>query len=86
MVSRRQVAAEVAGRLRGGRKQALLQAAAWLVASGRSRQARYLARDIAAALAEGGYVLTEVTTAQPLTEHTRRQVVSFVKEQLGRTR
>lgn len=83
MVSRMQVAAGVADQMEAGRAQAVKSAAAWLVDHGRIREARYLARDVAAILADRGYLLVNVTTARPLDEGARQKIVAFIKEQTG---
>jgi len=82
--SRLQIASVVADRLVAhDRKQVVEAAAAWLVSTGRARQARYLARDVAAALANRGYVLVQVTTARALSEGAREDLVRFIKRHTG---
>ena len=83
MASRMQVATYVADHLEDDRKGTLRSAAAWLLAKGQARQARYLARDVAAVMAGRGYVLAVVTTAKPLTAEARAHVEHFVKEATG---
>jgi len=83
MVSRTQVAAELAKRLGSDRRKAVRQTAAWLVATGRARQARYLARDVAGTLADDGYVLAQVTTARPLHDPARKELAGFIKNRTG---
>jgi F0F1-type ATP synthase delta subunit len=83
MVSRVQVAAFVAERLASERPKMLRDAAAWLIETGRIRQARYLARDVAAILADRGYVLVRVTSARPLEGEARASIERFVREQTG---
>ena len=83
MASRAQVAAVVAEKLRDDRSGAVEAAAAWLKDTGRGREASYLARDVAAALAKRGYVYVRVTTARPLEGIARKQVEAFVKAQTG---
>ena len=84
MASRTQVAGVVAERLaRHDRRGAVRAAAAWMVSTGRARQARYLARDVATALAGRGYVLAEITTARPLHEAARAELVRFIKQETG---
>jgi F-type H+-transporting ATPase subunit delta len=78
-----QVAAYVAGRLRDDRAGAVRSAAAWLADGGRARQATYLARDIAEVLAQRGYVLARITTAQALSPEARSHVERFIKEATG---
>src|SRR4051812_44647467 len=83
MASRLQVAEYLADRLEGGRKDAVQAAAAWLLDNGRGRDARYLARDAAAALAERGHVLAQVVTARPLTAEALAEVEAFIKKTTG---
>ncbi|HEY2004059.1 MAG TPA: F0F1 ATP synthase subunit delta [Candidatus Saccharimonadia bacterium] len=83
MVSRVQVAEYVADKLTSGRREALREAAAWLVAHGKARQARYLARDVAQVLADRGYVYAQVTTARPLTNRARDEVEDFIRTHTG---
>jgi F0F1-type ATP synthase delta subunit len=83
MVSRFQVAKAVAGRIRSDRTDAVQAAAAWLVETGRKRDAGYLAQDVARILAQSGYVFVRVTTARPLNDESRLMVERFVKEQTG---
>lgn len=83
MTSRTQVAEYVADHLTTERPTALRSAAAWLVARGRSRQAQYLAQDVATVLAGRGYVLARVTTARPLSAASRTAVEAFVRRETG---
>lgn len=83
MASRMQVASYVAGKLTTDRAQAVRAAAAWLSAHGHSRQAPYLARDVAQVLSESGYLLARVTTARPLSDEGRKYVEQFLKDQVG---
>ena len=83
MTTRTQVAEYLADQLTSGRSSAVQQAAAWLVSRGRARQARYLARDVAAALVERGYVYARVTTARPLSAGARTAVETFIKRETG---
>lgn len=83
MASRTQVATYVADHLENGRTAAVQAAAAWLVDAGRGRDARYLARDIAAVLEARGHVLAEVTTARPMSAEARATVESFIKQATG---
>ncbi len=85
MATRTQVADYVATKLSAGRSTAVREAAAWLVATGRARQAPYLARDVAKALSEQGYVYARITTARPLSDETRRQIEAFLRHITGAT-
>jgi F0F1-type ATP synthase delta subunit len=83
MASRMQVAQYVADELPKDRTKAVQAAAAWLVERGRGRDARYLARDVAAVLAAQGHVLAQVITARPLEAGARQAVEGFIKETTG---
>lgn len=85
MASRMQVATYLADRLADGRTEAVQAAAAWLVAGGRGREARYLARDAAVALAERGHVLAQVITARPMDPAAVKTVEDFIKQTTGAT-
>lgn len=85
MVSRTQIAAFVADKLSTDRETAVRSAAAWLVASGRSGQARYLARDVARELAARGYVLVRVTSARPLDSAALQEIEQFIKHETHAT-
>lgn len=86
MASRVQVAEYVADRLATDRGEALREAASWLVAHGKARQARYLVRDVAQVLADRGYVYVRITTARPLSAAARTRVEDFVREHTGAKR
>ena len=83
MASRVQVAEYVADKLATDRGEALREAASWLVAHGKARQARYLVRDVAQVLADRGYVYARITTARPLSEPARKRVEDFIREHTG---
>jgi F-type H+-transporting ATPase subunit delta len=83
MASRLQVATYIADRLEHDRKAVLQSAAAWLSEKGRTRQAPYLARDIAQVLATRGYVLAKVTTARPLSHEATKEIAGYVAEVTG---
>jgi F-type H+-transporting ATPase subunit delta len=83
MASRTQVAAYVADHLEQGRAEAIRSAAAWLMDHGQARGAEYLARDVAAVLAERGYVTVRVVTARPLSLGARQRIETYVREQTG---
>lgn len=83
MASRMQVAAYVADHLTDDRPGAVRSVAAWLLAKGQSRQARYLARDVAQVLTTRGYVLAQITTARPLGSEARAKIEQFIKEVTG---
>jgi len=83
MASRAQVAAHVADALPDGRTDALRSAAAWLVSTGRGRQAEYLARDVAKIMAGRGYVSATVTTARAVSDEARGQIEAFIRHATG---
>lgn len=85
MASRLQVAGHVADHLASGRQGAVQAAAAWLVSTGRTRQAQYLASDVATILASRGHVLVTVTTARPLGAEARTGIEAYVKRLTGAT-
>jgi len=80
MVSRTQVAAHVANALDSDRAGAMKSAAAWLVNTGRERQAGYLARDVAKVLAGRGYVSAKVTTARRMSDETQSRIETYIME------
>jgi hypothetical protein len=83
MASRMQVATYIAEHLTSDRKSAVRSAAAWLTNAGHSRQAGYLARDVAAILASRGHVLAEVTSARPLNDAARKSIEIYIKSATG---
>ena len=83
MISRLQVATNVADRLAGDRAGAVRQAAAWLLDTGRTAQAKYLAGDVASILAQRGYVSVTVTTARPLSGAALEQIKAYIRAQTG---
>jgi F0F1-type ATP synthase delta subunit len=78
VISRAQVASYVADKLPRDRGNAIMQAAAWLVATGRQNQARYLTRDVAHALAQRGYLLVRVESARTLSPEAYRGIESYI--------
>jgi len=70
----------VADALPAGRTDALRSAAAWLVSTGRGRQAEYLARDVAKIMAGRGYVSATVTTARAVSGEARGQIEAFIRQ------
>ena len=81
MATRTQVATALAERLGTDRRRVVREAAAWLVATGRARQAGYLARDVAARLQDQGYVLVKVTTARALEPRAREQLEALIRRE-----
>lgn len=83
MASRLQVAQHLSDHLGSGRRDAVRSAAAWLVSTGRQRQAEYLAKDVAALLAARGHVLVNVTTARPVSRDARQSIDAYVRQATG---
>lgn len=67
-MTRRDVADYLADHLSEGRAKAVDEAAAWLIASRRTRQTPYLVRQVTAALESRSYIVAHITTAHPLNE------------------
>ncbi len=78
MITRLQVARYVAAQLPQKRRQVLREAAAWLVSTGRTRQAKYLTQDVAKILAQDGYLAAQVTTARPLGSKLETELKDFL--------
>jgi F0F1-type ATP synthase delta subunit len=60
------------------RQETLREAAAWLIATGRTRQVDYLVQDVAMVLAQDGYLAARVTTARPIDTKVKREVEGFL--------
>ena len=73
----------VADQLPSNRLAAIRGAAAWLVSGGRGREATYLTRDVATALAERGHVLATVVTARAMNDQAQHTVEAFIKSVTG---
>ena len=85
MVTRLEVARYVAEQLPQQRRRTLNEVAAWLVATGRSRQADYLVQDVAMILAQDGYLAARVTTARPLNNALRQEIHTYLASLTGAT-
>jgi F-type H+-transporting ATPase subunit delta len=83
MTTRTQVAAFVTDALERGETGVIQSAAAWLVSTGRERQAGYLTRDVARELAGRGYLWVRLTTARPLDSDALVTIEKFVRELTG---
>jgi F-type H+-transporting ATPase subunit delta len=83
MTSRAQVARYVAAKLLDDRREAIRQAAAWLVDQKRGNEVQYLANDVARALEADGYSYARVTTAHHLGASAHDDVRQFVSHQTG---
>ena len=82
-MSRQEVARYVAAHLKEGRPSAIEHAAAWLIDSGRSRQASYLASDVAKIMASEGYVYARVTTSSPLDAALTADIREYLVQNVG---
>lgn len=82
-VSRRKLAQRTAVQLHGGSMQSVTELAAFLVDTGRTREADLIARDIEVELAKLGTVVVTVTSAQQLTDDTRKEIVGVVASKYG---
>lgn len=69
-ISRRKLAALVADRLIAGdpAAQALREVAAYLIATGRTREQELIVRDIEVALSEKGMVVADITSVHPVSD------------------
>ena len=85
MLSRLQVATYVANELAQGRPAAVQSAAAWLITGNRTREARYLARDVAKVLAGRGHLYVRIVTAKPLNAGAHEVIESYIKRETGAT-
>ncbi len=84
MPTRTQVAQYLSQNLVGqDRVKAIDQVAAWLVRTGKTRQATYVSRDVAYALASNGYVAATVTTARPLNSEAQKAIKAYLKQACG---
>jgi F0F1-type ATP synthase delta subunit len=77
---RMQVARYVASQLPQQRQRSLQEAAAWLIATNRTRQAHYLAQDVAMILARDGYLAAQVTSARPLEPKVKTEIEAFLSK------
>lgn len=80
MATRMQIARHIAHGLSGDRQKAITEAAVWLSAKGKARQASYLAKDVAWVLEQEGYVFARVTVAKPLTAATEAEITAYIKK------
>ena len=79
-LSRRRIAAYAADKLLGGqpRSAVLREVAAYLVASGRTREQELLVRDIEATLANRGVVVADVASAFPIDDSIKAEIAKLV--------
>jgi F-type H+-transporting ATPase subunit delta len=83
MATRTQIARNLALGLTSDRPKAIAQAAAWLTAKGKTRQASYLAKDVAWILEQEGYVFARVTAAKELSPTTQVAIIDYIKRASG---
>lgn len=81
-LSRRKLAANMAGRLVGGesQKSILRELAAYLIDSGRKKEASLIVRDVEAMLVDKGTAIGTVTSARPLSEASLGTIESFIRQ------
>ena len=78
-ISRRKIAQYAAKQITAGKTEASIQEiAAYLVQTGREREADLIVRDIEMQLASSGTVLAKVTTAHPLSAQLRQSVQALI--------
>lgn len=79
-ISRRKLAHYCAQKIKDGHtNDAVQQLAAYLFTSGRIREVDLVVRDIEAELYTHGIILATVTTARPLSETIRHEIVTLLK-------
>jgi len=86
-LSRRAIATYVAQQLTTGTdsKKVVLQLAAYLVDTRRTKELSLIIRDIQFYLSEAGSVSGVITTATTLTAETKKAVEKYIKQQTGAT-
>lgn len=80
MATRMQIARNVAQGLYTDRQRVIAQAAAWLTAKGKTRQASYLAKDVAWILEQQNYVFARITVAKPLSPKSEAAITSYIQQ------
>ena len=85
VLSRRKLAKRAVGRLKAGhdKRHVLSELAAYLVDSGRTREADLIVRDIESRLAHEGTVVGTVVSARTLTSQARNDVEALIKHHYG---
>lgn len=81
-ISRRHIAEAWARELLAGRN-VTKQVAAYLIETGRTREADLIVRDTEAALAERGIVVADVASARDLSPAARKSITAFLTESFG---
>ena len=84
-LSRRKLALHIANRLERGDESnvAMKELAAYLIDSGRTREAELVIRDIEAALANAGSVYATVTAARSLSDESKQALHDFIAAKTG---
>lgn len=79
-LSRRKIAAYAADKLLAGEKPARVtkELAAYLQATGRTREQELLVRDIEGVLSERGVTVASVTSAHPLSQQVKKELAALV--------
>ncbi len=87
MTSRTQVADYLADKIFAGTnsKKVMSEVAAWLQAHNKTRQVNYLVNDVARALTKHGYYCVSITSARELSQVTKKQVETSIKDMTGAT-
>jgi F0F1-type ATP synthase delta subunit len=80
-LSRRKLAAHVTEQLLAGKASAVMQLAAYLVDTRRTRELPLVVRDIEAAMAERGVVVADVATASTLSENAAQAIRDYIAGQ-----
>lgn len=78
-VSRRKLANYFADQLLAGKKGVVDQLAAYLIDTGRTKEAELIVRDIEDALATRGTVVADIQSAHALTKETQAALSDFLK-------
>lgn len=81
-ISRRKLA-EYAADAIAARQPFIDQLAAYLISTGRTKEASLIVRDIETALVGRGIVVADVFTARELTDSLRQSIDSFMSKQFG---
>lgn len=86
VLSRRKLAGNIAARLAGGESQkaVLKELAAFLIDSGRKKEAGLIVRDVEAMLVDAGTAIGTVISARPLSSDSLKTIESFVKQSNAR--
>lgn len=81
-LSRRKLAGNAAARLAGGesKKTVLRDLAAYLIDSGRKKEASLIVRDIEAMLVNAGIAIGTVVSARPLSKAALATIEEFIKQ------